>query len=457
MTFLAPFMLLVGGLAATAAVALHLLTTRRPPTAVLPTARFVPMSEARAVSRSRTPTDLGVLTCRVLAVLLLGAAFAGPVLDAPGPAVRSVVMLDVSASVADLAAAARLAAARVTAGGALVLFDTSARELNADEVAEAVAAARAPSGAGPSVATMHSIAAAPRATRGILSAALVAATRAARRVSRGADSVKLVLVSPLAEQEFDAATDALRAEWPGGIDVMRVPVLSDTALGGPIRLMSPLADDPIMPALARLPSARGAHEVRIVRRPPSATDSAWARDSGHVLVVWPSPAEATPVADGVTAFGLRQSTIVAPLVRMPLDASVMREDNAARRGSLQVGSRVVARVVARWRDGAAAATESALAAGCVRQVAVGIPLSGDLTLRQPFEHFLAAMVEPCGGARGGAVSDSIAERFAGGPQAASASSLAVDANPDPRIAALLLALAVVALGVEWLLRQRRDA
>lgn len=453
MTFLAPFMLVVGGLAATAAIALHLLTTRRPPSAVLPTARFVPVCEARAVSRSRTPTDLVVLAGRVLAVLLLGAAFAGPVLDAPGPPVRSVVMLDVSASVADVAAAARLAATRVTEGGAVVLFDTSAREMTTDEVTEAVAAARATSAAGPSFATRHYRAPAPRAAQGILSAALVAATRAARRVSRGADSVRLVLVSPLAEQEFDAATEALRAEWPGGIDVVRVPVLTDTALGGPVRLVSPLADDPIMPALARLHSTRGAHEVRIVRRRPSASDSAWSTERGRVLVVWPSPGEATPVADGVTAFGVRPTTIVAPLVRMPLDASVTGADGATQRNSAHSEFRVIAR----WRDGAAAATESVLAAGCVRQVAVGIPLAGDLTLRVPFQQFLAAMVEPCGGARGGAVNDSIADRLAGGAQAASARSLAAGASYDPRIAALLLALALVALGAEWLVRRRRDA
>ncbi len=425
MSFLAPFMLAVGGLAALAVVALHLFTTRRPPSAVLPTARFVPSSEARAVARSTIPTDLLVLACRVLAVLLLGAAFARPGLDPPGPSVRSVVMLDVSASVADAAAAARLARARVTAGGALILFDTVAREVVGDEVGDS------------SAASAHLISGVPRAAPGILSAALVVATRAARRVARGADSVRLVLVSPLAEEAFDAATDALRTGWPGGIDLVRVPAVTDTARGEPVHLTSPLLDDPIRPAIARLSSARGAHEVRIVRTGPSGADSAWARRPGHVLVAWPIVSDTTPVADGVTAFGLRPATIVALLVRMPL-----------------VGT---SRVIARWRDGTAAATESPLEAGCVRHVAVGLPLAGDLTLRAPFLHFLSAMVEPCGGARGLAVSDARAERFAGGTHAAGAQELATDANADSRIVALLLVLAVTALGAEWLLRRRKDS
>ena len=417
MSFLAPFMLAVGGLAAAAVVALHLFTTRRPPRAVLPTARFVPVSDARAVARSARPTDLSLLACRVLAALLLGAAFAQPVLDASGPAVRSVVMLDRSASVADAGAATRLARARLTAGGALVVFDTVARELT--DHAAGLAATPA-----------------PRPAPGILSAALVAATRAARRVARGADSVRLVLVSPLAREEFDAATDALRAEWPGGIEVVRVPAVTDTARGVAVRLVSALADDPLAPALARLTAARGAHEVLLVRATPSAADSAWATEPGRVLVFWPSPGDAAPIADGVTAFGLHVATIVAPMVRLPIDLSS-------------------ARVIARWRDGAVAATESPLAAGCVRSVGVGIPLAGDLTLRAPFDRFLSVIVEPCGGARGRAVTDSVAQRLAGGAELASARELAAGASADPGVAALLLALALAALGAEWLLRRRR--
>lgn len=419
MSFLSPFMLALGGLAAAAAVALHLLTTRRPPRAMLPTARFVPESEARAVSRSKRPTDLLLLASRVLAALLLGAAFARPVLDAPGPSVRSVVMLDVSSNVAAPDAAAGLAAERLTDGGVLVVFDSVARALGADSIA----VSRTP----------------PRASRGIISAALVLALREARRVARGADSVRLVLVSPLAEEEFDAATDALRAEWPGAVEVARVSAVTDSARGVPVRLASPVADDPLAPALARLPSERGAHEVRVVRTGPSAEDSAWARGTGRVLVHWPFSGDEAAIADGVTAFGLREATLVAPLVRLALDST---------------GAGSPSRVVARWRDGAVAVVESPPGEGCVRRVGVGLPLAGDVTLRAPFERFLSVIVEPCGGARGAAVSDSMAQRFAGGTQAASATRLAAGASADPGITALLLALALVALAAEWMIRRR---
>lgn len=431
MSFFAPFMLVAGGLAAAAAVALHLLTTRRPPTAVLPTARFVPVSDARAVARSSRPTDVLILACRVLALLLLGAAFAQPMLDQPGPSVRSVVMLDRSASVADAGAAARLAGERLTVGGALVVFDTIASEWPVDTSAFA-----------PSSTPRAGLRAAPRAAPGILSAAILVATRAGRRVARGADSVRLVLVSPLAAEEFDGATDALRAEWPGGIEIVRVAAVTDTARGGAVRLVSTLADDPLAPAVARLAAARGAHEVRIVRRAPSTADSTWARESERVLVFWPLPRDAAPkdpapIADGVTAFGLHPATIVAPLVRLPTPRP--------------------SRVIARWRDGAVAATESPLAAGCIRSIGVGIPIAGDLTLRAPFDRFLAAIVEPCGGARGRVVADSLAQHLAGGTQLASAGRLAAGVTADSGVAALLLALALAALAIEWLLRRRPTA
>ena len=427
MSFLSPLTLVAGVLAAVAAVVLHLLTTQRPPRAVLPTTRFVPVSDARAVSRSSRPTDLLLLASRVLAALLLGAAFAQPVRDASGPAVRSVVMLDRSATVADAAAAARRAGERLTRGGVLVVFDTTARELTADEIAAAP------------------VTRAPRAAPGILSAAFLAGTRAGRRVARGADSVRLVLVSPLAEEEFDAATSALRAEWPGGVELVRVPAQTDSARGVTVRLVSTIADDPLAPALARLSPARGAHAVRIVRAVPAGTDSAWAMEAGHVLVHWPTPGAQRSLADGVTAFGLHAATMVAPLVRLPMGTPIPTPSAAP------------SRVIARWRDGAAAATESELGAGCVRSVGVGIPLAGDLTLRAPFEHFLAAMVEPCGGALGRAVSDSVAQRLAGGAHAASARRLVAGASADPALAALLLAFALAALAGEWFLRRRRSA
>ena len=437
MSFLAPWALALGVAAAAAVVALHLLSTRRPPTAPLPTARFVPVNEARAVSRSAVPTDLPLLLARALAALLLGAAFARPVLDAPGPAVRSVVLLDRSAGVADARAAAAAAREALTEGGAVIVFDTSARAWPADSLDALPAAAPAARDtlAGPDAAPEAAPPPAARPARGILSAAFVAARRAGERLAAGADSVRLVLVSPVAAEELDAATEAMRRAWPGGVTLVRVAAAADTAPGRTARLDSPLADDPLAPALARLGAVRGGHEVRVVR---VVRDGAEAR-TGTVLLRWSLAEDAEFRPDAVTAFGAHAATLVAPLARLPLDTAG------------------AARVVARWRDGAPAVTERGTGAGCVRDVGVGLPLAGDLTLRPAFSAFLAVLAEPCGGARGAAVPDSLVPWLAGDGAAAPATALAAGAQADGRLAAWLLALALLALGAEWLLRRRGRA
>lgn len=417
MSFLAPLVLALGALGAAAVVALHLLTTRRPPPAPLPTARFVPPSEARAVARARRPTDLVLLAMRVLALLLIGAAFARPVLDAPGPRVRSVVLLDLSVSVAAPIGAAARAAEALGEGSALVVYDSAARAVPLDSLT-AVAEAAASDGA--------------RAAVGALSPALAAARRVAGVVARGADSVRLVIVSPLTDRGFDAATDAWRAAWPGRIEVVRV---EPSAGGGDAmapQLVGAAGDDPLMPALALLRDRAPAHAVRLVRRPMDAADSTWLRTGGHALVVWP-PTEGEPRADAVHVAGAGGVTLVAPLVRSAVDG---------------------ARVIARWRDGAAAVTETPLGAGCVRRVGVGVPTAGDLALRDPFARFVTAMMAPCGGPRGVPVPDSVAAAFAGVGSLAPARALATESRGDAGIPLILLALALLGLGAEWVVRRR---
>ena len=79
MTFLAPVFLAAGAAVAGAIVLLHFLARRRPRPAVLPTARFVPDRPARWPSRAPRPTDLLLLALRVLAIVTIAAAFAGPI------------------------------------------------------------------------------------------------------------------------------------------------------------------------------------------------------------------------------------------------------------------------------------------------------------------------------------------------------------------------------------------
>lgn len=400
MTLLAPWVFALGAALGLVVVALHFLTTRRPPARVLPTARFVPVAEARAVSRASRPSDVLLLVLRVASVLLVAAAFARPVLDAPGPQVRSVVLVDVSRAVADTAAAMDSARARLTEGGALVPFG-------------GVGAARAS-----------------------LSAALVLGQREAARVARGADSVRLVVVAPFTQTQFDAATRSLREQWPGALTLVRVRARVDTTVSAMPQLVTSLADDPIAPALGALPTRRGAHAVRIVRTRASAADSSWAREAGAVLVEWPlSAGEAR--ADGVVLTGATPTTLVAPLARMPLSP--------------------VSSVIARWRDGTAAVSEDTLGAGCIRHVGVGVPIAGDLTLRDPFVRFLARMVGPCGAETGAVLADSTLAAFADEARGASvAASLLVSATAsETRLAAWLLAAALGLLLGEWALRQRR--
>lgn len=416
MTLLAPIALGIGIAAALVVVGLHLITTRQPPPAPLPTARFVPVTEARAVSRASRPTDLLLLALRLLAVLLIGFAFARPVLDAAGPRVRSVVLLDVSTSVADPGAARAAALQRLTEGGAFVLFDTAAREVPPDSLGSARAVSFV--------------------ARGALSPALVAGRRAATRIARGADSVRLVLVSPVTVHAVDAATAALRAAWPGGIELVRVAAAPDTAAAALPRLTTPLADDPLTPALRRLPRARGAHDVRIVRADVSAADSAWARGDGHVLVLWPLASDATFAADAVVTGGPDAVTLVAPLVRMtvPGDGTVL----------------------ARWRDGAPAVVQHALDGGCLRHVGIGVPLAGDLTLRVPFAQLLERVVEPCAGRAAPPATEATLDWLRGSGAAADADPLAATTTDSP-LAAWLLAAAMLALASEWYVRRRRSA
>lgn len=421
MSFLAPLLLGLGIAAGAVVVGLHLITTRRPPPAPLPTARFVPVSEARAVSRASRPTDLLLLALRVLAVVLIGAAFARPVLDAAGPAVRSVVLLDVSAAVADPAAARDTALARLTPGGVLVVFDTVALEVGPDFaiVSDSVEGAEA---------------------RGALSPALLLGMRAATRIARGADSVRLVVVSPITQLAEDAATRAIRAGWPGGIELVRVAARADTARAGGISLRTDLADDPLAPAVARLTDARGTEKVRITRSPPGRADSAWVRGGDRVLVHWPIEPDAEVAADALFVPGPDAATLVAPLARLPLGerASVMR-----------------AQVLVRWRDGAPAVTQERVGEGCLRRAAIGLPAAGDLTLRPAFDALLSQLTAPCEGRHAPPVADDSLGWLRGPSDAAAPAVALASAAPVDSAAALwLLAAALLALAAEWAMRRR---
>lgn len=406
MSFVSPWMFAAGIAAALGVLALHLLSTRRPTASMLPTARFVPESDVRAVARTSKPTDLLLLVLRALAVLLIGLGFAQPLPDAPGPSVRTVLALEWTTALTDVEAARNAARARLAEGDALVMFDTAARLVDVSEL-DAMAI--------------------PTVRRAALSPMYIAARDAARSIARGADSLRLVVVSAYSADASDAATPLLAASWPGRIERVVLPAIADTAVAPAVQLLPADANDPLTPALAALPRARGAHRVRVQRQNITAADSAWlAEYPGAVLIHWPRRFTDSVTADGVALND--GSTLVAPLARM----------------RVAEGS-----VIARWRDGAAVATEYRVGNSCVRSVGVGMPESGDLTLRAPFAHFLSGLVSACGGRR--APADSLASDTR---PLASASILVRDGNERSPLTPWLLAAALILLVVEQFLRRR---
>jgi hypothetical protein len=409
-SFLAPLWLAAAAAAALGVVALHLITTQRPPPSVLPTARFVPPGDARASSRAARPTDLLLLALRCAALLLVGTAFAGPVTRPGGSSLARVVIADRSrGAMADVRDSAVVLVRR---GDALVMFDSGVTVVT--------------SGTADSLRTF-----AAGRSRGSLSAALVGARRAARGLVRGADSVELVIISPLSADEIDAASAGIFQRWPGRARLVRTAAAR--AVGSVVTLVSDDPDDALRPPIAAL-NARAARDggalpVTVVRRGLSAADSAAARD-GAAVVRWPRIGAATATAQGLWA---GTGTLVAPLARM----------------AIPLGGRAVAR----WADGERAAAEWPVGRGCVRVIGVGVPSAGDVTLQPAFTAVARSLLAPCDGAGSGArAPDSLATLFARAGAAATAAALRSSDESSP-LAPWLLGAALVLLAGELAVRR----
>jgi hypothetical protein len=416
MTFLAPWALGIAGLASLATVLLHLVARQRPAAYVLPTARFIP-DRRSLVSRVATrPRDLLLLLLRVLLLLSAGAAFARPVLTPRRAPLARIVLLDRSAAVADTReGSSRLQALRRDGVPTqVIVFDSAARApVSSDAGLDSLMRAEQPARA-----------------RGSLSAALVAARRAGATLGETADSVSLVLVSPMVSSATDAALASVRAQWPGRVQVERVRARADSASA--MRLeRAPSVSDPLHPALARIATGAGPHATRIVRGTATSSDTAFARTGGTV-VQWDSLTGRASAG----ALVMGDDVVVATLGRLPLAAE--------------------GRTLARWSDGAPAATEREVGAGCIRHVAVGVPIAGDLPLRGSFQRIVRGLVEPCGETRAEVALDSAAvARIAGTPALASGRALAGDAAlPPARIVPWLLALALALAIAELVLRRQ---
>jgi hypothetical protein len=338
-----------------------------------------------------------------------------------------VVALDLSASELSASAARDSAARYLRPGDLLVVFDSAARLI--------------PGEARDSLAVLEGWSA-----PGSLSAALAAATRSVSTLSNRADSVDLVLVSPFAAEEWDAATGAIRSLWPGGVRLVATVRAGDSLERGStrpsVKESSELDDDPVAVVAALMPDSAAHVAVRIVRGAPSAADSAWAKEAGHVLVHWPVsapdewPRRESPDTVGAVAAG--SAVLVADFVRAVAPPA---------------GDGLV---VARWLDGAAAVTETALGEGCLRHVAVSFPERGDLALRESARRFVRALTAPCGGARDlTPLGESHLAILHGGEQRDGVRVPIPAERSESRATPWLLAAAALLLLVELLLRRGR--
>jgi len=371
MSFATPLWLAVAAMVGAGVIIAHLFSTSVPPRNFLPTVRFVPEGAPMAVLRTRRLSDVILLLLRLLAVALIGFALAGAQVKRSGPG--RVVLMDASRAVRSFAEVRDSARGAVSDGAVLVVFDSIARRLSRD-----------------ALDTMRATEA-----RGSLSAGLVAAHRALAGLTEEREQTELVIVSPAVSEQIDSATARLLALWSGPVRHVRVAAAETPARGAVV--VRATGDDPVVAALGSRLSALGPRherpgvesrepraESRIVRTSPTRADSAWARDSGGVLVIWPAD--------------LRESALV-------------RRAAADTQNAIVAGSGVVVasfarthqprsgRTVVRWIDGEAAASEAPLGRGCIREVTIPVDPVGDVALRASFRGVVDALTEPCGGAR----------------------------------------------------------
>ena len=431
MTFLAPWALWAAGAVSAVVIALHILASKNPRVTALPTTRFVPDVPLRATARAIRLTDVLLLLLRVAAGMLVGLAFARPELTTGRRSVGRVVMVDQSAFVRDPKQAVDSASRYAEKGDLLFAFDSAvASQRSVNELISAQAHRSSPPGSGS------------------LSAALAAAMRAASRLRGDADSVELVLVSPLAAQEWDHATGAIRAAWPGRVRLVRVAGIDSSVTPVSIDVRNAPLDDPIRAAVALLPhgdtTERRARRVVLDRGSPASVDSSWAT-LGNTLVLWPASLDSSgwrtrgksDTAGAVIAKGDESDAVVVSTFVRAIDPAP-------------------GRVVAQWADGAPAATERAEGDGCIREVAIPVARSGDLALRESTRRLVAALASPCGDVRKYTpASDSALARLGGTGPLVAARALETHTAPRGHLASWLLATALALLLLEPLLRRQR--
>jgi len=211
----------------------------------------------------------------------------------------------------------------------------------------------------------------------------------------------LIIVSPFAAEEFDAATDSVRRLWAGSARVVRAGAIPSGA------------DSMLTPVVAWPNAGRPARTIARATR-----DTVGGALAGNALLV--------------AAFERRWS--------YPADSI---------RG---------AEVVARWIDGEPAAIEWATDNGCTRSVAVPVTQVGDLIIRNDYRKFASAITGEC--AVRVATAPATPQRVAslvGAGGFASREAFQPRGDIHSSIAPWLFALAILAAVVELFVRRQRDA
>ena len=425
MTFLAPGFFFASLAVAAAVVALHFIVTRQPRAAVLPTARFVPDLPATATARATTPSDFLLMLLRVLLVLAVGAALARPVFKPSRTASARVILVDASRAVGDISAIRDSALHYYREGDAVVVFDSASRVVT-----------------GRSADSLRSL---TRTTRdGRLSGALVSALRAGSALRDKADSIELVLVSPVAANEIDAATDSIRALWHGRARIVEAGLAQPQAdVATSVELKS-VSGDPMAVTVSRLGRLRG--NARIVRNGSGSDDMQWLTGGARTLVDWPvsnRPRGAAARTRPDTIGGIVADSVVV------ISAF-------SRRWFFAIDSIRGGRVVARWIDGEPAAVEWTDGAGCVRSVAIPVNPIGDFVLQASFVRFVGTIAGACSGGvslPSSAAHLALLEGRGGMAPRDAFESLGDVGSP---VSPWLFGLAVVAAVVELFVRRRRD-
>jgi hypothetical protein len=422
-----PWVLALGVVSAAVVGVLHLLSVRRPPTLLLPTARFVPDRTVRAVSRTRQPSDVLLLVLRVLALLCAAVAVAGVRCASGSATVGHVIVTDAG-----------------------VAMDTTAlrRLVVGDDVGAAVAFASRPVDAAPRPqATGASAALFPLAWR---------ATATLLDAEGQLDSVMLHVVSTDAPALDDAGWRTWRATWPGRVVLHSRGNLASARVRPTVRVVRPIADvraranDVVVSGFRAAGIAVELVDANDARATDSVATVLWPRDG--VPAGW----RALTIADSSTT---TSRALVVGGLALP----------SAWRVSARANDADSARALAWWSDGRVAAVERRVGATCRREVAVRVDESSDALLTPTAAAFLAQLAAPCLSQSNASVAaftrvtiDSGTRETAPAHASATVNALrarlgGANTRPTDWWTPLLLALALLLVLLEWWARSRTSS